>query len=393
MNAESATIVRVSVQEAAHLLDNLVCEHRGEHLSRLQQTIIEGALEGFTYQEIRENYAIARGYTVHYLARYVAYHLWKLLTEVLRNAGIVGPEERVRRANLWDSAMRVAQQSVQSESVQKNPPPVPPDPMLERKLRMRYRITEHLVSTEFSDTYLGEDEDVPDRTFCAVKRLKSQSSETTQRFEREARVLRRLGKHDRIPELLARFEEEGYFYLINQFIEGQPLSQELSEGKPWQEQEVSALLQDILEILAFVHQHDVIHRDVHPHNLIRRAADGKMVLIDFGAVKEINLSQNSRGQTKSRGGTHRDYMPAEQAHGSPKLCSDLYAVGLLGIQALTGLPPKKLKVNPDTGDIIWREKAEVSSPFACFLDNMVRYHFPLRYPSATEALQALQNLQ
>lgn len=80
--------------------------------------------------------------------------------------------------------MRVAQQSVQSESVQKSQPPVPPDPMLDRKLRMRYRITEHLVSTEFSDTYLAEDEDVPDR----------------------------------IPELLARFQEDRYFYLIVEFI-------------------------------------------------------------------------------------------------------------------------------------------------------------------------------
>jgi serine/threonine-protein kinase len=107
--------------------------------------------------------------------------------------------------------MRVAQQSVQSEFVQKSQPSVPPDPMLDRKLRMRYRITEHLVSTEFSDTYLAEDEDVPDRPLCAVKRFKSQSMETTKLLEREARVLRKLGKHDRIPELLARFQEDRYF--------------------------------------------------------------------------------------------------------------------------------------------------------------------------------------
>jgi serine/threonine-protein kinase len=61
--------------------------------------------------------------------------------------------------------------------------------MLDRKLRMRYRITEQFVSTEFSHTYLAEDEDVPDRPLCAVKRWKSQSIETTKLFEPEARVL------------------------------------------------------------------------------------------------------------------------------------------------------------------------------------------------------------
>jgi serine/threonine-protein kinase len=136
-------------------------------LNRLQRAIIQGVLDGLTYQEIKNNYAIARNYEICYLARYVAYHLWKLLTEVLKDAGIIDPDERVRNKNLWESAMRVAQQSVQSESVQKSQPPVPPDPMLDRKLRMRYRITEHLVSTEFSDTYLAEDEDVPDRPLCS----------------------------------------------------------------------------------------------------------------------------------------------------------------------------------------------------------------------------------
>ncbi len=162
MNAELAT----------NILDNLVQEKRGKPLNRLQRAIIQGVLNGLTYQEIKNNYAIARNYEICYLARYVAYYLWKLLTEVLKDAGIIDPDERVRNKNLWESTMRVAQQSVQLESVQKSQPPVTPDPILDRKLRMRYRITEHLVSTEFSNTYLAEDEDVPDRPLCAVKSLK-----------------------------------------------------------------------------------------------------------------------------------------------------------------------------------------------------------------------------
>lgn len=157
MNAESAT----------NILDNLVQEKRGKPLNGLQRAIIQGVLDGFTYKEIKNNSAIARNYEICYLGRYVAYHLWKLLTEVLKDAGIIDPDERVRNKNLWDSAMRVAQQSVQSESVQKSQLPVPPDPMMDRKLPTPYQITEHLVSTEFTDTYLAEDEDMPDRHLCA----------------------------------------------------------------------------------------------------------------------------------------------------------------------------------------------------------------------------------
>jgi len=373
----------MTVEEAINFLENFVYQQTGEHLTRLQQSIIRGVIGGLTYKEIQQNDPIARGYTVCYLGRYVGYNLWKDLTKVLKQAEIIGQEERVVGANLWDCIMRAVQKGTQpANSV---------DPMLQKLLRMRYRIREHLVNTEYSDTYLAEDENLPDRPLCLVKRLKTQSERTSQLFDRETRVVYRLGKHDRIPELLARFEEDGYFYLVYQFIEGQPLYQELIEGQPWEEHQVIALLKDILEVLVFVHKQDVIHRDVHPQNLIRRSSDGKIVLIDFGAVKEINTSQNSIGQTKSCGGTQQDYIPPEQAIGSPKLCSDIYAVGLIGIQTLTGMQPKQLRVD-NLGNLIWQNKATVTPEFARVLDQMVLYAFPQRYPSATEALQALQKL-
>ncbi|MEG4171894.1 MULTISPECIES: serine/threonine-protein kinase [unclassified Microcoleus] len=372
----------MTVEEAIIFLDNLVYEQTEKHLSRLQQSIIRGVVGGLTYQEIQQNDPIARGYTVGYLGRYVGYNLWKELTKVLRQAEILGQEERVVGANLWDCIMRAVQGTQPAKSV---------DPILQKLLRMRYRIREHLVSTEYSDTYLAEDENLPDRPLCLVKRLKRQCERTSQLFDRETRVLYRLGQHDRIPELLARFEEDGYFYLVYQFIEGQPLYQELIDGQPWEEHQVIALLKDILEVLVFVHKQDVIHRDVHPQNLIRRTSDGKIVLIDFGAVKEINTSPNSIGQTKSRGGTQQDYIPPEQAIGSPKLCSDIYAVGLIGIQALTGMRPKQLRVD-NLGNLIWQKNATVTPELARVLDKMVLYAFPQRYPSATEALEALQKL-
>ncbi|NJS11766.1 MAG: serine/threonine protein kinase [Microcoleus sp. CSU_2_2] len=373
----------MTVEEAINFLGDMVYQQTGQHLSRLEQSIIRGVLQGLTYKEIKESDPSARAYEVGYLGRYVAYKLWQKLTKVLRKSEIFGPDEKVVAANLWDCIMRALQQGI--------PLAKPADPMLGKLMRMRYRITEHLVSTEYSDTYLAEDENLPDRPFCLVKRLKSQSEKTSKMFDRESRVLYRLGKHDRIPELLACFEEDWYFYLVYEFIEGQPISQELIEAQPWEEHQVIALLQDILEILVFVHKQDIIHRDVHPDNLIKRTSDGKIVLIDFGAVKEINTSQNSTGQTKSCGGTQQDYIPPEQAIGCPRLCSDIYAVGIIGIQALTGMKPKQLRVD-NMGNLIWQQNARVTPQLASILDRMVLYAFPQRYPSATEALQAIQEL-
>ncbi|MHC5827751.1 MAG: protein kinase domain-containing protein, partial [Nostoc sp.] len=142
-----------------------------------------------------------------------------------------------------------------------------------------------------------------------------------------------------------------------------------------------------LEVLAFVHKHNIIHRDIKPQNLMRRHTDQKIVLIDFGSIKKI--SALGAGLTIAVGTP--GYMPSEQAKGKPKLCSDIYAVGMIGIQALTGLIPEQLQEDPNTGEVIWRDKAQVSGALANVLDTMVCDRYNQRYQSATEALQALNS--
>ncbi|MFM6277651.1 MAG: GUN4 domain-containing protein, partial [Dolichospermum sp.] len=83
------------------------------------------------------------------------------------------------------------------------------------------------------------------------------------------------------------------------------------------------------------------------------------------------------------------YMPSEQANGKPKFASDVYAVGIIGIQAVTGLLPAQLQEDSITGEIIWRNHAQVSDRFAEVINNMVRDHFSQRYKNANEALQVL----
>ena len=105
------------------------------------------------------------------------------------------------------------------------------------------------------------------------------------RFDREASALCRLGRNSRIPELFDRFEENDYFYLVQEYVEGHPLSQELTAGERWNENNTVALLREVLEVLESVHKENIIHRDITPANLIRRETDKQIVLIDFGGCQ------------------------------------------------------------------------------------------------------------
>ncbi|MBD2693429.1 serine/threonine-protein kinase [Anabaena catenula] len=272
--------------------------------------------------------------------------------------------------------------------------------MLGNTLVGRYQIISHLGGGGFGETYVAYDTHLPGSPQCVVKKLKPLSTnaatlEIARRlFDTEAQVLYKLGTHDCIPQLLAYFEENAEFYLVQEFIIGHDLSQELSPGKILSQDQVVLLLQEILEILDFVHQQKVIHRDVNPRNILRRDQDSKLILIDFGAVKEITTQVIApTGKTKSTIviGTP-GYMPGEQAQGTPKLSSDIYALGIIAIQAITGLSPEQIEQDSENNEIIWRNHATVTSEFADFLDKMICYDFRQRFGSATVALQALQEL-
>ncbi|MEG4799036.1 bifunctional serine/threonine-protein kinase/ABC transporter substrate-binding protein [Microcoleus sp. ARI1-B5] len=275
-------------------------------------------------------------------------------------------------------------------------------------LRDRYQIIDILGEGGFATTYKAYDLKQPGNPLCVVKEIKPPQSTDTlvwqdanQRFQREVEALRLLGHHSRIPEYYQSFSpspENRNFYLVQEYIEGNPLSQELATEQQWTEEKTIAFLRDLLEILRFVHQNRVIHRDLKPSNLIRKR-DGKIVLIDFGAVKEISsLEITESGQTRTRTIYTAGYAPPEQMHGNPQVCSDIYAVGIIAIQAVTGLrPARDLLLHPQ-GYIVWhystpdRPIAEISRQLETVLNKMVSYGFGKRYQSAVEVLQDLQLL-
>lgn len=268
--------------------------------------------------------------------------------------------------------------------------------MLEEILGGRYKILKKLGRGGFGQTYLAEDHHQPRYPKCLVKQLEPRNTEPDalrlahELFEREAQTLERLGfNHEQIPQLFAYFEENGEFYLVMEFIEGE----QLSAGQGWTEDKVVTLLQDILKILEFVHKENVIHRDIKPSNIIRRKLDDKIFLIDFGTVKQVTIQNDDStigiDPTVSVG--TQGYMPNEQLNGAPEFCSDIYALGMLGIYLLTGVLPTNLEKDP-TGKVIWNKREEVNIELATVLDKMVRHNFKERYQTATETLEALQQL-
>ena len=272
--------------------------------------------------------------------------------------------------------------------------------MLGTLLNGRFRIIQVLGSGGFGQTYIAEDVLQPDRPQCVIKQFKPAYQEPSflqvarRLFSTEVETLRKLGGHDQIPTLLADFEENQEFYLAQEYARGQSLADEIAAAQRLDEAMVLDLLRDVLYILTFVHQHSVIHRDIKPSNLIRRQRDGKLVLIDFGAVKEIQTQITSMvpGQSELTVGIGtQGYGPSEQMIGKPRYNSDLYALGMTAINALTGLQPSQLPTHPETGEVIWRDQARVSSALASILTKMTRYHFSQRYQSAQAVLYALEH--
>ena len=271
--------------------------------------------------------------------------------------------------------------------------------MLGQLLAGHYRVLQVLGAGGFGETYITEDLHLPGNPKCVLKHLKPASTDKSllelarKLFDKEAIVLQKLGNHDRIPRLLAYFEENQEFYLVQEYVPGHPLSAELPDGKRWQESQVVTLLEEILEILVFIHAQGVIHRDIKPDNIMRREQDRRLILIDFGAIKQVRNQQMLHGQnTMTVAIGTPGYMPIEQASGTPRASSDIYALGKIGIQALTGVNPYDLSEDDRTGELKWEHLTAANPQLIAVLQRMTRYHFKDRYHTAEEALAAVRGL-
>ncbi|MEH2198601.1 serine/threonine-protein kinase [Nostoc sp.] len=272
-------------------------------------------------------------------------------------------------------------------------------------LQGRYQIVQTLGAGVFGQTYIAVDVDYPENPKCVVKQIKVSSCEPGYlemlrlMFLTETETLKLLGSHPQIPEFIACFEENNQFYLVQELIEGYALTAELpiaqQWGCLWSEKEVVEFLIDVLGILEFVHSQGVIHCDIKPENLIRRNSDAlrKLVLIDFGSIQSIDFGIGAELPIYRIPVTSLGYIPPEQFIGQTQPNSDIYALGMIAIQALTGLEPLQLKVDPHTNEIFWRsQNTPVNDYLAAVLSQMIRYDSQNRFQSASEVLRVLKQI-
>jgi serine/threonine-protein kinase len=265
-------------------------------------------------------------------------------------------------------------------------------------LRDRYRAYKKLGQGGFGATFLARDRDLPSQPWRAIKQLRLAKASpqvaalSKELFMREAQVLELLGEHSQIPNLFAYFEEGGHFYLVQEFILGPTLASELHRHGPMTEEKVRQILQEVLLILSYVHSQETVHRDIKPANLIRRKEDGRLVLIDFGAVKQMGIQGLEEKPSSATAIRSLGFSPPEQvagqAVGPP---SDLYALGATCLNLLTKESPTRF-FDHKQGCWTWREHLYLDEGFAEILDTLLRPAIAARFPSATDALRALQGL-
>ncbi|MBN3880729.1 MULTISPECIES: protein kinase domain-containing protein [unclassified Nostoc] len=269
-------------------------------------------------------------------------------------------------------------------------------------LNDRYQVIHTLGAGGFGETYLAEDTYMPSKRHCVVKQLRPIHNNpqiyqlVQERFQREAAILEELGgANDQIPALYAYFSSGGQFYLVQEWVEGDTLTEKVQKQGLFSEATVQELFMNLLPVLDYVHSKHIVHRDIKPDNIIVRYRDGKPVLIDFGAVREsMGTVVNSQGNPTSSIviGTP-GYMPSEQAAGRPVYSSDLYSLGMTVIYLLTGKQAQQLETDSQTGEIVWRQYASHVSPImARVIDRAIAYHPRDRYPTARAMLDSLQSI-
>lgn len=274
-------------------------------------------------------------------------------------------------------------------------------------LRERYRALKPIGEGGMGRTFFAIDEDRLNAP-CVIKQFFPQIQATTalqkatELFKREAEQLYALGEHPQITALYAYFEEDKRLYLVQEFIDGLNLLQELQQEGSFSEAKIRELLLNLLPLLQFIHDRDVIHRDIKPENILRRRISptgpysgnrkgGQLVLVDFGVAKQS--TRTALGQSGTRAGT-QGYAPMEQIRGGQAYpASDLYSLSVTCVQLLTGMMPEDL-YNAMDARWVWKEQLHktgmtVSPELAQILDKMLQEWVRDRYQSATEVLEAL----
>ncbi|MFL0605776.1 serine/threonine-protein kinase [Cylindrospermopsis raciborskii] len=255
----------------------------------------------------------------------------------------------------------------------------------------------------FGAAFLARDRRIPGIPNCVVKQFQPSTSLNAAQldlaqelFEREATVLADVGmNHDQIPYLFAFFpvvvpslqpgRQDQFFYLVQEYIDGKNLEEELQHRGNFSETEVLVILKEILPVLQFIHDRGIIHRDIKPSNIMRRQ-DGRLFLLDFGSVKQVTSAKVSSASTAIY--TPGFAAPEQTTRGQVFPSTDIYALGVTILTLLTGKEATEL-FDPQINQWRWRQEVKISPHLSGILDKMLMPAINERFSSATEVLSAL----
>ena len=265
-------------------------------------------------------------------------------------------------------------------------------------LHYRYRAIKVLGKGGFGTTFIGVNTKKKDNFLCVIKQLRPHANDakTIQTainlFQREAKILAQID-HPQIPKLIDYFEDNGQFYLIQELINGKNLQREVKKNGVYGELAVRQFLEEITPIIKYIHSQKIIHRDIKPGNILRRKKDNKLILIDFGAVKDevntqLDKSQGKTAFTKFSVGT-QGYAPPEQLAMRPIYSSDIYALGATCIYLLTAKSPRKFDVDRETGNMLWQTEVNISNFLKNILEKMLEINTRDRFKTVDELINAL----
>ncbi len=259
------------------------------------------------------------------------------------------------------------------------------------RLEGRWRLVEVLGRGGAGITWRGEEDGHDD---VCVKELPIGPGAEAKHVElalREARVLQQLD-HPEVPDYIAECERgkgrSRSLFIVMELVDGTDLATE-AKGRRYSEEEVLRILEELCPILAYLHglKPPVVHRDIKPAN-VRRRTDGRLALVDFGAVRDALQDRDFGGNTVA--GTF-GYMAPEQYAGNATEKSDLYGLGALAVALLTRQDPAALQGHDQR--IRWREHVSVSPAFGSLLDDLLALDPRRRPASADDVLRRIAEVR
>ncbi len=277
--------------------------------------------------------------------------------------------------------------------------PAPPSTIIStsRTLANRYLIQSLLGRGGFGVTFLARNIELPGQPLCVIKQLDPKVTNSHQialasRFYLEAQSLSRLGTHAQIPTLLDYFQVDTDLYLVQSYIPGRVLTDLVDSQHTFTEQQVENFLIHMLQLLEYIHSNRLIHRDIKPQNIILCQTDRRFVLVDFGAVKDLDRQSNNNDSTiVSQSIGTPGFAPPEQLANRTVYASDIYALGMTCLYLLTGKEPTQFPTDPYTCELVWADLVDISVELSEIISKMVQVSLADRFKSATQVLIALDN--